>query len=68
MLEPVAYRHVVFTIPKTLRGIFLRGRKMLREQGRCAWKAVPGALLSRATAGDLSDPHPHPHALVSCGA
>ncbi|NDD31637.1 MAG: hypothetical protein EB084_25585, partial [Proteobacteria bacterium] len=82
VLEPVAYRHVVFTIPKMLRSAFLRDGKMLRELGRCAWKvlrhglataagdamAVPGALLSRATAGDLMNPHPHLHAIVSCGA
>ena len=67
VLEPVAYRHVVFTVPKVLRAAFLRDRKLLLERTRCAWKtivralrmgpgnrqAVSGAVIARATAGDL---------------
>jgi hypothetical protein len=60
----------------------LRDRKLLLELTRCAWKtivralraglgnrqAVPGAVIARATAGDLVNPHPHLHCIVSHGA
>jgi hypothetical protein len=82
VLEQVPYRHVVFTVPKALRRAFLRDRNLLHELGRCAWatlcrglsvavndrQARPGALLSRAPSGDLGNPHPHLHTIVSCGA
>jgi hypothetical protein len=81
VLEQVPYRHVVFTVPKVLRRAFLRDRKLLLELSRCAWTTLcrglsmavgdrhvrPGAVLARATAGDLANGHPHLHAIVSCG-
>ena len=82
ILEDVPYRHVVFTIPKILRTAVLQDRTLLLDLSHCAWrtlvrglrvalgdkKAVPGAVLSRATAGDLGNGHPHLHSIVSCGA
>ena len=54
----------------------------MHELSHCAWttlrrglstavgdsQAVPGAIIARATAGELANPHPHLHAIVSCGA
>lgn len=80
VLEEVPYSHVVFTIPKMLRSTFLRERRLLRLLSRCAWNTVrlgletaldrsifPGAIVSVATAGDLTNPHPHLHCIVSAG-
>jgi len=82
VLEQVPYRHIVWTIPRMLRPIFLRERTLLRKLSACAWKsvlqglrtalgestAVPGAVLALATAGDLLNAHCHIHGLVSAGA
>jgi len=82
VLEQVPYRHVVTTVPKVLRRYFLRDRALLRELGHCVWKTlcrglrtaledprvVPGAILVRASAGDLCNGHPHIHSMFSCGA
>jgi len=71
VLEQVPYRHVVATVPRVLRRIFLRDRALLRELGHCVWKTVcrglrvalgdsrtvPGAVMVRATAGDLVNFH-----------
>ncbi len=80
VLEEVPYSHMVFTIPKLLRPTFLRERRLLRLLSQCAWNTVrlglqtaldrsvvPGAVVSVATAGDLTNPHPHLHCIVSAG-
>jgi hypothetical protein len=82
VLEAVAYRHVVFTIPKVLRRIFVLDRRLLRELSQCAWKTLrrglqtalgnpavlPGAVIAVATAGDLLNSHVHLHCIVAHGA
>jgi hypothetical protein len=80
---PVAHRHVVFTIPRALRGLFRRDRKLLGLLARCAWDALvrsvraclgdrrlrPGAVLALQTFGAYAaNFHPHVHALVTDGA
>jgi hypothetical protein len=49
---PVAHRHLVFTIPKALRGLFQRERALLGLLWRCAYDAV-----RRACAAYLEDRH-----------
>lgn len=82
MLEPVPYRHVVGTIPKMLRPIFLRERSLMSDLSRCLWESVrrglaaalgtkaatPGAVTSTASLGDSANPHPHVHGMFSDGA
>ena len=40
ILAPVPHRHMVFTIPKALRGLFEREGKLLGLLPRCAFRAV----------------------------
>jgi len=47
ILAPVAHRHAIFTVPKALRWLFLRERRLLGILPRCAaetitrcWRAV----------------------------
>jgi ribosomal protein S27E len=40
ILAPVAHRHLVFTIPRALRGLFERERRLLGLLSRCAFRAV----------------------------
>jgi hypothetical protein len=81
ILAPVAHRHAVFTIPRALRGLFLRERRLLGLLPRCAaeavtrsWRAalgredgVPGIVASIQTFGNQANWHPHVHALVTEG-
>jgi hypothetical protein len=66
VLEQVAHRHVVLTIPRLLRPLFRRRRELLTELARAGAEAVselvrrglgerarPGIVVSMATAGDL---------------
>lgn len=81
VLEPLAHRHVVLTIPRLLRPLFRRRRELLTELARAGAEAVselarrglgeharPGIVVSIATAGDLVQWHPHLHLLTSDGA
>jgi hypothetical protein len=83
ILEPVPHRHWVFTIPKVLRGLIQRERRLLGILSRSAFDAVakafqarlgrrdlrPGAVASLQTFGAFgANFHPHVHALVSDGA
>jgi hypothetical protein len=80
---PVPHRHLVFTIPKALRGLFQRERSLLGLLSRCAYQAVhrvvatyleepgavPGFVASIQTFGSFAaNFHPHIHALVTEGA
>jgi len=81
ILAPVPHRHIVFTIPKALRGLFERDRKLLGLLPRCAFGAVrllyqehfarhdalPGMVASIQTFGSALNFHPHVHALVTDG-
>ena len=57
---PVAHRHLVFTIPKALRGLFQRERTLLGLLSRCAYDAV-----RRAFATYLEDRHAVPGFVAS---
>jgi hypothetical protein len=71
----------VFTIPKALRGLFERERRLLGLLPRCAFEAVrrlyqahlrrddapPGMVASIQTFGGALTFHPHVHALVTDG-
>ena len=81
LLEDVAHRQMVFTIPKRLRLYFRYERALLGDLAGCAWRAlrlwvlasfedeaaVPGAVGFIQTAGELLNWHPHVHLLVSDG-
>jgi hypothetical protein len=79
VLEPVSHRQVVFTIPKVLRPVFRKNRKLLGLLCRCAWDTLKemhqgtfpeedvrgAAVIAVQTAGDQLGWHPHLHALVT---
>jgi hypothetical protein len=80
VLAPVPRRHLVLTMPRLLRGIFRKRRKLLLDLSQCAAEAVaeyvrrrlgqdcrPGIVVSVATAGDLVQWHPHLHLLTTDG-
>jgi len=77
LLEAVAHRHVVFTIPRLLRPLFRRRRELLSELGHAAAAAIaalmqealgarvtPGVVVCVATAGDLAQWHPRSECLA----
>jgi hypothetical protein len=78
---PVSHRHVVFTIPRALRGLFERERRLLGILSRCAYESVrrtwgtgfgvrgarPGMVASIQTFGSYVNFHPHVHAVVTDG-
>ena len=80
MLEPVAHRQYVFTVPRLLRPIFARHREWLGELCRIAARllvkacaeAAPGTrpalILFVQTFGDLANFNPHVHVLAADGA
>jgi len=81
ILYPVPLRQYVFTIPKVLRKIFRRNRKLLSDLCRCAHQSlatflrtvtgrpdgVIGAVMVIQTFGDYARWHPHLHAVVADG-
>lgn len=82
VLATVPHRHIVFTIPKALRGLFRRERKLLGLLSRTAYDAIrriyqahfdrkdvlPGCVASLQTFGSYSaNFHPHAHLLVTDG-
>jgi hypothetical protein len=81
ILEDVSHFLVTFTLPKMLRGYFVRNRELLPELARIAYetlqslmaeaaddsKARPGVVAVPQTFGSLVNPHPHVHCLASRG-
>ena len=82
VLEPnISHRHVVFTIPKRLRGFFLRDRHLLADLSRLGYESLVevmrqelelptgrgAAVIVAQTFGSLLDFTPHAHALVAWG-
>ena len=82
ILDDVPHRHVTFTIPKALRGLFERERKLLKILARSAHRAMEtmlreavgnrrvrvGTVASIQTFGSFgANFHPHLHALVTEG-
>jgi len=80
LLLDVPHRHVVFTIPKTLRIFFKYKRRLLGDLCRCALRALtryfevvtgsvltPGVIAAIQTFGDRINLHPHLHFLVTEG-
>ena len=79
ILAPVSHRHYVFTIPRVLRGLFQRERRLLGLLSRTAYDtmhrtlvaltddrdAVPGFVSSIQTFGSYANFHPHVHALMT---
>jgi hypothetical protein len=81
VLEQVPHRHVVVTIPRFLRRVFLRRRELLLDLSQSVSDAIaeylrrilgdqlrPGIVVSIATSGDLLQWHPHAHVLARDGA
>ncbi|MGB8434530.1 MAG: transposase zinc-binding domain-containing protein, partial [Burkholderiales bacterium] len=80
VLQPVAHRQYVFTVPRLLRPMFGRHRRWLGELCRIAARllvdayaaALPGAraglILFIQTFGDLANFNPHVHVLAADGA
>lgn len=79
VLEPVPHRQLVFTIPKILRGYFLKNRHLLSDLAQCAWlslkefvqsihpDALAGAIICIQTFGNLLNFQPHLHAIIPNG-
>jgi hypothetical protein len=83
ILEPVPHHHVVVTIPRVLRGLFQRERRLLGLLARAARDAIvpslraildrraatSGLVISIQTFGSYAaNFHPHVHALLTDGA
>jgi hypothetical protein len=82
ILPPVSYRHWTFTIPKVIRGLFERERRLLGLLSRTAYETVrrsfqalfarkdvrPGCVISLQTFGSYgANFNPHCHAIISDG-
>jgi len=82
VLAPVPHRHWTFSIPRVLRGLVERDRKLLGLLSQTAYAAIlktfqalfdradvrPGCVVSLQTFGAYgANFHPHAHALVSDG-
>ena len=82
VLAGVAHRHVVFTVPKSVRGLIERERRLHGLMAKAAWETlrdalsgaalepdgVPGAVVSLQTFGSFgANFHPHLHVLASEG-
>jgi hypothetical protein len=80
-LAGVPHRHWTFTIPRALRGLFERDRRLLGLLSRTAYDAIlrtlravfarkdvrPGVIASIQTFGSFANFHPHLHCLVTEG-
>ena len=76
VLEEVAHRHVVFSLPKRLRIYLKFNRKLGSAIFRAAWRSVrsyfrgygvPGMVLTVQTAGDALNWNYHLHGIITSG-
>lgn len=81
ILENVAHRQIVFSLPKILRKHFMHNRKLLPKLSHCGWETVvevfqstlrrydvtPGMVTGIQTYGQLGNWNPHLHCLCSDG-
>jgi len=81
ILEDVGHSLVTFTLPKMLRGYFLRNPELLSDLARLAYETLqelmaeavddqqarPGVVAVPQSFGSLVNPHPHVHCLASRG-
>jgi hypothetical protein len=81
ILAPVPHRHYSFTIPRALRGLIQRERRLLSLLARSAYDAVrlcfeqlfgrndvrAGCVMSLQTLGSYGHFNPHAHCLVTEG-
>ena len=82
ILQPVPHRHVTFSIPKVLRGLFERERRLLSLLSQTAYESIlksfqkllhrkdvrPGSVASLQTFGSFAaNFNPHCHCLVTEG-
>jgi Putative transposase/Transposase zinc-binding domain len=81
VLEDVGHSLVTFTLPKMLRGYFMRNRELLSDLARLAYETLyqlmsdaasdpktrPGVVVVPQTFGSLLNPHPHVHCIASRG-
>ena len=80
MIKQVPHRHVIFCLPKILRGGFMRNRTFLNDLSRMAWAStrefmqetlnrngVPGGIQQIQTHGNVLNANAHVHSLVTDG-
>jgi hypothetical protein len=80
MIKQVPHRHVIFCLPKILRGGFMRNRAYLNDLSRMAWmsikefmqetlnrNSVPGGIQQIQTHGNMLNANAHIHSLVTDG-
>ncbi len=80
MIKQVPHRHVIYCMPKILRGGFMRNREYLNDLSRMAWVSVkefmqetlkrdgvPGGIQQIQTHGNMLNANPHCHGLVTDG-
>jgi hypothetical protein len=81
VLLDVPHRHVVFTVPKALRRLIERERRLHGLMAKAAWKTlremlseaaceprgVPGVVASLQTFGSFANFHPHVHIICTEG-
>jgi hypothetical protein len=76
----VPHRHMVFCMPKALRGGFIKNRPSLNVLSRLTFESikefyqatlksngVPGGIVTIQTHGNMLNVHPHTHVIVSDG-
>ena len=78
VLAKVPHRHIVLGVPKRIRYLFRRNRKLLTILPVLAWKSikelygeisphVPALALTVQSAGEFLNFNPHLHGILACG-
>ncbi|MDQ7007417.1 MAG: transposase zinc-binding domain-containing protein [Acidobacteriota bacterium] len=81
VLAPVPRRHLILTLPRAIRGLFRRDRRLLGILARSAYDVIrktsdatlerrdlrPAVVLSIQTFGSFANFHHHIHAVVAAG-